>query len=313
MGAINPENLLKFKSSKPLFDRIKKRLSSYDAQGLIDDGDFHKHVNYILEQLGQGVYKESEAVLHVKDFKARLPNNFKIFHAAFRCTFKWHQGPPSINEQKPLFFYTDTEVTRDCPPNSCNVHCIQEHGKTKIVIRTFVNGEEHVGHSNHHRLLILSPNVKEICTDDCLSLDHHDFHGHHHHHGHHGFRHNHDEIGIDGDIKHILTRFNDDKILLQYYGLPMDEFELPMIPDQENIEKAIEYYIYTQLFEEWYWNATVPDIVRMLADARQQYDFHIGMARYWAKLPSFNKMVNAIRRMRGNRKFYYFGSDKTVS
>jgi len=305
MGVINVENFLKFKSSQPLFDRIKKRLSSFDSMGLLDDGDFSKHVVYILEQLGQAAYKECEAILTVNDFKARIPTNFKIFHAAYRCTFKWNRNPPSINEQRPFFFYTDTEISRICGPDSCGAQCIQDHGKTKIVIRTFVNGEDHIGTSHGHpKLLMLSPNVKEMCTDDCLSLDHH-------HNGHHQGYHSHDEIGVDSNIKHIITRFNDDKIHLQYYGWAMDEFELPMIPDNEFIEKAIEYYIYTQLFEEWYWNGTIQDIVRMLADARQQYDFHIGMARSWAKLPSFQKMVQAIRRQRGNRKFYQFAFDKT--
>jgi hypothetical protein len=165
-----------------------------------------------------------------------------------------------------------------------------------------VNGEDEcTGTSNQHRLLILSPNVKELCTEDSLSI-----HSHEHHHSH-------DEISFDKDIKHILTRFDDDSIYLQYYGLPMDEFGLPMIPDQNHIENAIEYHIYSMLFEEWYWNATVPDIVRVLADARQQYEFHMGMATSWVKLPSFKRMIQSIRRQRASRKFYYFGNDNTVA
>jgi hypothetical protein len=304
MGVINAENTLKYKSSQQLFDRIKKRLSSFDSNGLIDDGDFHKHVKYILEQLGNAVYKECEAVLPVKDFKARLPNNFKFFHAAYRCSFKWSgQGVKSINEQKPWIYYMDTEVTQICPPN-CKIECKPDFGKTKIVIRTFVNGEDSTGVSHSQSLLILSPNVRDLCTDDCPSITHRG-------HTHSNNGHNQREITIDNEVTHIRTRFNEDSIYIQYYGLPIDEFELPMIPDQENIEKAIEYYIYSQLFEEWYWNTTVPDIVRMLADARQQYDFHLGMARSWAKLPSFAKMVQAIRRQRGNRKFYYLQNDRT--
>lgn len=293
MGVINAENILKFKSSDALFDRIKKRLSSYDSQGLIDDGDFSKHVVYVLEQLGQAVYKECEAVLPVKDFKAKLPNNFKNFHSFYRCSFEW-SGVKSINEQKPLFYYYDTELTRDCP-KSCEIQCSQEYGTTKVVIRTFVNGEPaNEGVCKRPRLLILSPNVKGLCVDECLNQ----------------FSKNEAEISIsDG---YILTNFDEDSIYIQYYGLPLDDYGLPMIPDNENIEKAIEYYIYTQLFEEWYWNSTVPDIARMLADSRQQFDFHIGMARYFAKLPSFQKQLQAIRRQRGNRKFYYSEGDRTI-
>jgi len=305
MGVINAENFLKFKSSKPLFDRIKKRLSSYDSMGLIDDGDFHQYVKDILDKLGQAVYKECEAVLPVKDFKARLPNNFKFFHVAYRCSFTW-QGVKSINEQKPLFFYTDTEISRECCDSKCTLQCVPDNvGRTKVVIRTFVNGgDECTAVSNHQRLLILSPNVRDLCTEDSLSVLGH-------RHGHHVQ--DCDEIGFDENIKHILTRFDQDSIYIQYYGLPMDENGLPMIPDETHIEKAIEYCIYATLFEEWYWNTSIPDIVRILADARQQYDYHLGMAMSWAKLPSFKRMIQSIRRQRASRKFYYFGNDKTIA
>lgn len=293
MGKINATNDLIFKSSKPLFDRVKKRLSSYDAQGLIDDGDFHKYVKDLLEELGRAVYKECETVVHIKDRKAKLPDNFKYFYAAYRCTFKWH-GVKSINEQKPWIFYTDTEITQECP-SECKLECKKEFGKTKIVIRTFVNGEESTCSSNNPRLLKLSSSVGDICTEDSPSL----------------FCHSNDEIEIE-DKKIIHTNFDEDSVYIQYYGLPVDEFGLPMIPDQVNIEKAIEYYIYTQLFQDFYWNSTVPDIARMLADVRQQYDFELGQARSWVKLPSFQTAINSIRRQRGNRKFYQFNFDRTV-
>jgi hypothetical protein len=293
MGAINAENTLKFRSSDSLFDRIKKRLNSFDSSGLIDDGDFHKHIKYVLEEIGQAVYKECEAVLPVKDFKTRLPGNFKNFHAAYRCSFEW-SGTKSINEQRPWIYYFDTEITRDCP-KECTIECKPEYGKTKVVIRTFVNGEPcNTGTCHSPVLLTLSPNVRELCAEDCLNQ----------------FSTNQGEIGVkDG---HIITNFDSDSIYIQYYGLPIDENGLPMIPDNENVEKAIEYYIYTQLFEEWYWNSTVPDMPRMLADARQQFDFYIAMARYWGRLPSFQKQIQSIRRQRSNRKFFYSRFDKTM-
>lgn len=294
MGAINAENMLKFKSSDSLFDRIKKRLNSFDSQGLIDDGDFSKHVVYVLEEIGQAVYRECDAVLPVKDFKTRLPGNFKNFYAAYRCTFNWHNGPKSINEQKPLFYYYDTEITRDCP-QTCNIQCKQEYGKTKVVIRTFVNGEPAEATCNRPILLTLSPNVKDMCAEDCMSQ----------------YGTNQGEINVIDGFVH--TNFDVDSLYLQYYGLPIDDYGLPMIPDNENVEKAIEYYIYSQLFEEWYWNSTVPDIARMLGDARTQFNFYIGQARYWGRLPSFAKQIQSIRRQRGNKKFYYSDNDRTIA
>jgi hypothetical protein len=294
MGKINPENLLQFKSSQPMFDRISKRLNSFDSMQLIDTGDFHKHVAYILEELGQAVYSECEAIIPIKDHYGKLPDNFKIFHAAFKCKSEF-RSTKTINEQKPWIFMIDTEITKECP-NKCKFEHKHESGTDKIVIRTFVNADDPTPYQYSNPILLrLSPNVRTLCTDDCPSL----------------FTSALDEITID-DKGIIHTHFTDDSIYLQYYGLPIDENGLPMIPVNEAIEKAIEYYIYTQLFEEFYWNSAVPNIGNMLQDARAQADFHLAQARYWSKLPSFQKMINSVRRARSRRKFFYSIVDRTI-
>jgi hypothetical protein len=294
MGVINAENTLQFKSSQQMFDRIKKRLSSFDAEDLIDDGDFHKHVVYILEELGASVHRECEAVLSICDSKSKMPDNFKEFYAAWRASSKggWTK---SINEQKPLIYYQDTEITRECP-SPCKFECGKDdYGKMKIVIRTFVNGEDNHYYLDNFCGLTLSPH-RTICnngTGQTISRAYEN------------------EIYID-DKGFMHTGMKDGYVYMQYWGTPIDENGLPMIPKNESVERAIEYYIYTQLFEEFYWNSTVQNIGNMLQDARNQYDFYMAQARYWAKLPSFKKMVNAIRRMRGQNKFFNYISDRTV-
>jgi len=295
MGKINPENLLQFKSTGPMFDRISKRLASYDALSLIDTGDFHKHVAYVMEQLGEAVFQECEALIPIKDRKGKLPENLKRLHAMYKCTPTF-RSTQSINEQKPWIYMYQTEITKECP-NKCKFEH-KHDGETKVVIRTFVNGDDVVTSFRNPILLRLSPNVrhKDFCTNDCPSL----------------FRGEADEVTID-DNRTIHTVFDNDSIFMQYYGLPMDDNDLPMIPVQEDIEKAVEYYIYSQLFEELYWNSAVQNIAQMLQDARVQYDKYLGQARYWAKLPSFAKMVNSIRKMRSRNKFYYSFYDRTIS
>lgn len=295
MGKINPENLLQFRSSQSLFDRISKRLASFDSMQLLDTGDFHKHVIYIYDQLGLAVYRECEAVIPVKDHRAKLPDNFKTFHAAYKCRSEF-RSTKTINEQRPWIFMIDTEITKECP-NKCKLEHKHESGTDKIVIRTFVNADDPTPYRySNPTLLRLSPNVRDICTDDCPSL----------------FCAAADEITID-DNGTIHTEFTDDSIYMQYYGIPIDENGLPMIPVNEDVEKAIEYYIYSQLFEEWYWNSVVPNIANFLQDARAQYGFYIAQARYWAKLPSFQKMINSVRRAKSRRQFFYSLHDRTIS
>lgn len=295
MGIINANNTLSFKSSEALFARIKKRLSKIDAEGLIDDGDFHKHVAYIYSQLGEAIFKECQAVVHVKDFKAKLPPNFHRLFAAYKCT-PYIKEFKSINEQKPLIFYSDVEIGCETSDNRCCISCAGD-SRTKIVVRNYVVGEPSQCEYRNPILLRVSPNVREHCTEDCLSLIPSAM----------------DEITFDDD-GNILTNFSDDCIYLQYFGTPLDENGLPMIPKEETVEKAIEYYIYTQIFEELLWNSSIPNIGPMLQDARNQFEMkHYPQALYWSKLPSFNAMVNSVRRMRGKNKFYYFLGDKTVT
>lgn len=295
MGVINPENTLTFRPTTELFARIQDKLSSYDSQNMIDVGSFYDHVVYILDQLGAGVYKESEAVVSVHNHRAKLPCNFKLWYAAWKCDNKGG-STPDINEQnnfgQPFIFIQNVDVTSVCPPN-CAVNCNIMQEKTKIVVRNFVNGGCTEHHFNRSFPLVLSPNVKDHCAPHCMKV----------------LPTGHNEVTIaDKDIR---TKFDQGCIYMQYFGLPIDENYLPMIPDETSIEKSIEYYIYKMLFEEWYLNNSVPDIIQKLQWASAELDKYFAQARYWVRLPSFQKMVQMVRVQRGNKKFYQFNSDKT--
>lgn len=285
MGVINPTNLMGFRSSEPMIARIKKRLSKMDADGLIDDGDFHKCIKRVLKsELGVAVLKECEAVLPVKDYRAKLPDNFDQFHMAIRCNFKFGKTK-SINEQRPYIYYHDTELTQDCP-DKCTINCSPDYGRTKIVIRTFVNGEENTCSSSNNCLLKLGGSSRELFSEDSPN------------------------IGCESDDLitvedgYINTHFDTGSIYIQYFGLAVDQYGLPMIPDNESAELALEHYIYAYLFEEWYLNSTIPDVVGKLQYAQQQYGIYIEKAKSYVKLPSFAKCIDSIRRQRRRLKFY---------
>lgn len=297
MGVINPENLLSFRSSSTLFNRVTDKLKSFDSQNMIDTGTFYEHVSYILNQLGAAVYKECEALVPVKDFKAELPCNFKLWYAAYKCHPEINTTVPDINEQnnfgQPWIFMQNIEQSSICPENCC-ISCNRSNEKSRIVVRTFVNGTNTDFCFREPMPLFLSPNVKDKCAPHCMKVAHAGW----------------NEVTIVDNI--MRTRFDNDCIYMQYYGLPIDSDFLPMIPDEESIEKAIEYYIYTMLFEEWYLNSSVPNIVQQLQYVTTQYDYYFKQARYWCRLPSFQKMIQMIKVQRGNNKFYNFNFDKTV-
>jgi hypothetical protein len=300
MGVINPANTLQFRSSSELFARVKQRLASFDSQNMLDEGAFYDDVFYVLNQLGAAVFKECEALVEVKDHRGKLPCNFKLWYAAFKCHRDFGPTAPDINEQnnfgQPWIWYSDAELTQPCKDaRNCSVSCCdREGGKLRIVVRTFINGTWNENCFREPIPLILSPNVKDKCAPHCMKV----------------VRSKENEVTIDHD-GYLRTHFKEDTIYMQYYGFPMDDDFLPLIPDNESVEKAIEYYIYKMRFEEWYFNQRVPDIVDKLQYANQQYDYHFGQARYWCRLPSFQNLVQAIRVQRGNNKFYQFQFDRT--
>lgn len=281
MSTIDPSNQNIFKSGNILFSKVKRFLSSYEAANLIDEGEFPIYVKEVLRDLGIGVYRENDAVIKVKNYKARLPQGFSVLYAAYKCT-------PSFNTKDLTHSQGTTTVFNDITweilegGKGCDIVCAEEKGVIeKITVRQYV--KEHASTSNltNPVLLRLSPNVKKSkCVDDCQNL----------------LASSPYEISIDDGF--LITNFNEDCVYLKYYEFPTDEEGLPMIPDIEDVEKAIEWYIIYQLLLKWFLNSEVPDLQNRWQFAEQKYNEAFAKAKYYLKLPSFSNMVNQIRRQR---------------
>ncbi len=83
---INPYENINFKSSSFLFSKVKRDLHTFADANLIDEGEFHQYVKDVLRTFGISVYKEDEAVIAVRDFQGKLPDNFSVLYAAYKCT-----------------------------------------------------------------------------------------------------------------------------------------------------------------------------------------------------------------------------------
>ena len=163
----------------------------------------------------------------------------------------------------------------------------------KIRIKRYVNDTAHSDYEYHHpRLLKLSPNVKSKCVEDCVNFSYH-------HHCH-----RHDEITITNGT--ILTNFNDGHIYMQYYAFPYDEDGLPMIPDVLEVEKAVEWYIKSQILLNFWFADDVANVQTKWQKAEVEAEKWMAEARYIGRLPSFSGMVNSIRNKRGLNKVHFF-------
>jgi hypothetical protein len=115
---------------------------------------------------------------------------------------------------------------------------------------------------------------------------------------------NENEVVIED--KKLYVNFEDDWIYIRYYGFPLDEYGVPMIPDINKVYQAIKWYIIYQVSLSWWWNTDVPDIQNKWQQAEQEYLNWLGEATHYVKLPSFEESIDAERMNRKTNLYNFF-------
>lgn len=295
MSVITSTEQMSFRKSQPLFDRIKKRLLSYDSNNAFDSGDFFKHVKFCLEKLGDSVMRECEAFIHipVQGQSIQLPLNYKQYHAAWSCNSVQGGSVKSIDEQPAFVIYNQTTIINNVK-DTCHVTCCDEGNVQKVIVQQVIEGTNSTCNYNCNQLFNLVGNLQSYCNDQtgqgntfCQS-----------------------SIAINKDNNTLITNFSGD-IYLQYLGLPLDEDKLPMIPDVEDLEKFIEYFILKQIFEDFYF-ANIPNVVSILQYINREYDIYKGEAEKYVKTPSFQRAIKSIYEKRRRDRAFNPMFDKTI-
>ena len=296
MGVITGFNNGNFKSAEYVYSKIKREFKTYGGVNLLDDTDFPLYTAEVLKKLGAATFKEEDAFIKVKDGKAKLPDDFMYLYAAYKCGHGSGETKSKNFQNEDLFEHDITcEIVKRSAACTMEFDCGGQGDKIiqKIRIKRYVNDTAHSDYEYHHpRLLKLSPNVKSKCVDDCVNFSHH-------HHCH-----KHDEITITNGT--ILTNFNDGHIYMQYYAFPYDEDGLPMIPDVLEVEKAVEWYIKSQILLNFWFADDVANVQTKWQKAEVEAEKWMAEARYIGRLPSFSGMVNSIRNKRGLNKVHFF-------
>lgn len=86
----------------------------------------------------------------------------------------------------------------------------------------------------------------------------------------------------------IETNFEDGFVELTYHGFVLDCNGMPMIPDDERFEKAIEWYLIERLdYKKWRKGELADKVYK---DSAQQAAWYIAAARSKGNIPSVDKM-----------------------
>lgn len=288
MGIISGE-YTEFKSCKNLFARLSRTFRTLIDANIVDDNDFYGYVSEVIKTLGISAYQENDEVLKIENGKVKLPCNFKSLHAAYKCG-KFEIGKNERHLQNISVFENDitcSTVIRNT--RNCELECKGDKVIERVEIKQYVNDNDYLhGWYKNPILLKLSPNVKQFCSDKCLNIGCKNF----------------DEINIDNG--YILTNFKEGTIYIQYYGFPLDIDGYPMIPDEQVIEKACEWYITYNIFMNAWLVDDLTNAQNKWQVANQEYEKYMAEARFLNKLPSFSTMVNSIRRKRSINAVSFF-------
>lgn len=289
MGVITSSNNTIFKDSAIVISNVKRYLKSFNAFNLLSEEEFYRYISDIIHQLGIGIMQESDALVFIESSKGVLPYNFKTLYAAYKTTpFFQHSDIERLQSNS---FSITTDITHEIisQANKCTIECCENSQKVieKLTIRNFVNEGKNLNFSTPI-LLRLSPNVKrDFIEQNCHNLNS-------------GSKF---EITIDGNF--LYTNFDKDVVYIKYYGFPVDkDTGLPMIPNIRSAEKAIEWYIIWQTLMGLWYNSDAPDMQNKWQAAKVEYEHWFAQAEYEVKLPSFQTLLDQIRRNRGNLSIY---------
>lgn len=280
MGVLTGFNQNIFKPADLIYSKIKREFKGYVDANLIDENDFPQYIAETLNRLGVGALKEEEAILTVKNKKTTLPKDFKQLYAAYKCSCSSVDYGGRHFQHKSVI---ENDITCEVlgRTNNCKVHCeCPDKIIERVTVKQYVNEGCIERQFKDFTLLKLSPNVKPVCSEDCLNL----------------LQTCQDEISINNG--HIFTNFCDGDIYLKYYAFPMDENGMPLIPNIVQIEKACEAYIRYQLFQLFWLTGDVSDAAQKTSYLQAEYEKAFAEATYYLKTPSFQQMINTIRTKR---------------
>ena len=95
---------------------------------------------------------------------------------------------------------------------------------------------------------------------------------------------------------YIFTNFKNGFVEMSYKSLPIDQYGMPMVPDNMRFIKAVEWYLISRLdYKKWRHTRNAGD-ERVWAESEKQALWYTGSARMAARTPSLD-MMESIKRM----------------
>ena len=240
-----------FVSPEPVYSTVKEELKSYFDTGAVDDLLFPTYLDKCLRKLGRSSYVIAEQVLEIRDFEARLPDNFFAVREAWRCS------AIPVDTQDYASFYSQATLTENIQVRPLDVGgdpcsspgCIDPNcNGTCTVIEQTIYKSTVSSSVNFKREYLLKPgsiSANRNCTVDYTEAwsftneaQNREFTP-----GSSGY----DSFDIR-DNK-FVTNFRDGVVHLLMYATEYDNGGNQMIPDNYRVREFVEAFIKYKVFE----------------------------------------------------------------
>lgn len=273
---------MNFKSADQLIARVSKTLNSYQASGLLDEGDFYRWIKEILAQLNIPAYSVVHRIISVEDYKYQIPEDVYKIWALYRYNVK-----SEYKQEKHLQNTITTRISEYSCIDECGDVCDLEcHPAQKyLVTKNYATPIPYVKEYENGALLKLKNYKLEMCDKESPSI------------------YNNSLLEVSMDSNHFYFNFEKGSVYIQYFRMLLDENGIPMIPDVVQIEKAIETYIIFRFFQELYYNTTA-DVLQRMQYSELQYTQAYSIARSWVKLPSAKSLIEYGKLLRSKYKVF---------
>lgn len=210
-----------------------------DNPQLLDESAIARWVYLELKGFGRGVQEQYEEMVHVDNYRAALPANFSNLNLALYCDVdfvQYPQGTDPIRVQNRLIaeriITPEIEVCDLCSPIEDKNRCTDRIVENFYVEPTL---KTNIYYKNFHYVTLGKDLLKTSCSPDCHNrkvLD------------------SPYSINIKGTT--LYANFQKGSLYIRYYGMPMDDDGLPLIPVTQNgkLEKYLEYHIKCRILED---------------------------------------------------------------
>jgi hypothetical protein len=241
---VSLENLISEVASQPYFK---------DNPHLIDKAAIYRWVTMALGNFGRNIMQKQEAVIHIQNYKGLKPKGFKQLSLAIKLDLA---GINVNTEDKSVMqgsFMWKERIEKYNLEDTVDFNCEETCEKKtyeKTIVENFYLRPDVLATARYINPLYLKigDDLLGSCDSDCVNRFNYDSRF---------------QINIKGDF--VNANFKNGVIYLRYWGLPIDDDGLPLIPDTENhsVQHYLEYLIKRKLLEQAMWSKDAVNLQAM--------------------------------------------------